>query len=165
MNHRPIATVNLKRGAPLLRCLFQYATDYSYKCQSTIRSLSLVEPITLSLSELPLLHRMASNDNGKRKMEEAESSMAARKRLRHTNDDGGDEDSSDSLEEELLLEEEEEVSSMKLDTSKEKLYSRHAHDYLFGDNGDTPSTSSDTPPTQESRRRSDEESSNDDDWM
>jgi hypothetical protein len=129
-------------------------------------ALSLVEPITLSLSKLPLLHRMASNDNGKRKIEEAESSMAARKRLRHTNDDGGDEDSSDSLEEELLLEEEEEeVSSMKLDTSKEKLYARHAHNCLFGDNGDTPSTSSDTPPTQESRRRSDEESSNDDDWM
>jgi hypothetical protein len=126
-------------------------------------TLSLVEPITLSLSELPLLHRMASNDNGKRKIEEAESSMAARKRLRHTNDDGGDEDSSDSLEEELLLEEE--VSSMKLDTSKEKLYARHAHDCLFGDNGDTPSTSSNTPPTQESRRRFDEESSNDDDWM
>jgi hypothetical protein len=64
-------------------------------------SLSLVEQITLSLSKLPLLHRMAFNDNGKHKMEEvAESSMVARKHLRHTDDDGGDDDSSDSSEDE-----------------------------------------------------------------
>jgi hypothetical protein len=55
------------------------------------RSLSLIEPITLSLSKLPLLHRITSNDNGKHKMEEAES-----------DDDGGNDDSSDSSEEELL---------------------------------------------------------------
>jgi hypothetical protein len=43
-------------------------------------SLSLVEAITLSLSKLPLFHRMASNNNSKCKMEEeAESSRAARK--------------------------------------------------------------------------------------
>jgi hypothetical protein len=65
-------------------------------------SLSLIEPITLSLSKLPLLHRMASNNNGKRKLEEeVESSMTARKRLRHTGEDGGDDDSSDSPGEEL----------------------------------------------------------------
>jgi Mg-chelatase subunit ChlI len=140
-------------------------------------SFSLIEPITLSLSKLPLLHRMASNDNGKCKMEEeAESTMAARKRLRHTNDDGSDDDSSDSLEEEPPQgesEEEEteeevssEVSSMnQLDTSEEKLHARHACGYLFSDDGDTPSTSPDTPPTSGSRWRSDKESSDDDFWV
>jgi hypothetical protein len=40
-------------------------------------SLSLIKPITLFLSKL--LHRMASNDNGKCKMEEeAEPSMVVR---------------------------------------------------------------------------------------
>jgi hypothetical protein len=94
--------------------------------------LSLVELTTLSLSKLPLLHRMTSNDNGKHKIEEeAESSMASKKRLWHNND-GGDDDSSDSPEEEPKEEEEreEEVSSevslMKLDTSEEKLYARYA---------------------------------------
>jgi hypothetical protein len=87
-----------------------------------------------------------------------------RKRLRHTDDDGGDDDSSNSPEEELPQEEpEEEVSSevlsMKLDTSEEKLYARCTRGYLFGDDGDTPSTSLDTPPTLESHQRSDEESS------
>jgi hypothetical protein len=93
------------------------------------RSLSLIESITLSLSKLHLLHRMASNDNGKHKMEEVvESSTMVRKHLRHTDDDGGDDDSSDSPEEEPPQEEPEEeevsseVSSMRLDTSKEKLY-------------------------------------------
>jgi hypothetical protein len=135
-------------------------------------SLSLVEPITLSLSKLPLLHRMASNNNGKRKMEvEAKSSTVVRKRLQHTDDD----DSSDSPEEEPPQEEPEEeeeeteeelsleVSLMKLDTSKEKLYARRARGYPFDDDGDTPSTSPDTPPTPESRWSSDEESSDDDD--
>jgi hypothetical protein len=144
-------------------------------------SLSLTEPITLSLSKLPLLHRMTSNDNGKHKMEEEEeSSTAARKRLRHTEDDGGNDDSSDSLEEEPPQEEPEEdeeeeasseVSSMnQLDTSEEKLYARRARIYVFGDNGDTPSMSPDTPPTLESCKCSDEESSDNDDdddefWM
>jgi hypothetical protein len=98
-------------------------------------------------------------------MEEVES-LTARKRMRHTDDDGGDDDSSNSSdsseeespEEELEEEEEdteevslEETSMNQLDTSKKKLYARHARGYLFGDDGDTPSTSSDTPPTPESR--------------
>jgi hypothetical protein len=87
------------------------------------RSLSLVEPTTLSLSlsKLPLLQRMASNDNDKRKMEEEVESSMARKLLQHTDDDGGDDgsfDSSDSLEEESLEEEvsSEEMSMNQLDT-------------------------------------------------
>jgi hypothetical protein len=72
------------------------------------RSLSLMQPITLSLSKLPLLQRMASNDNGKRKLEEEAESLTARKRFWLSNDDAGDDGSSDSLEEET--EEEEEVS-------------------------------------------------------
>jgi hypothetical protein len=47
MNHRHVATVNLKRHAPLSRCLFEYATDGSYKMPER-HSLSLVQPITLS---------------------------------------------------------------------------------------------------------------------
>jgi hypothetical protein len=105
----------------------------------------------------------------------------ARKRLWHIDNDGGDDDSSDSSnspEEEPKEEEEEteaEVSSKEMlmrqiNTSEEKLYARHAHGYLFSDNGDTPSMSPDTPPTLEIRRCSDEGSSNDDDddddfWM
>jgi hypothetical protein len=82
------------------------------------RSLSLVEPTTLSLSlsKLPLLQRMASNDNDKRKMEEEVESSMARKLLQHTDDDGGDDgsfDSSDSLEEEVSSEE---MSMNQLDT-------------------------------------------------
>jgi hypothetical protein len=105
----------------------------------------------------------------------------ARKRLWHIDNDGGDDDSSDSSnspEEEPKEEEEEteaevsskEMSMRQLNTSEEKLYARHAHGYLFSDNGDTPSMSPDTPPTPEIRRCSDEGSSNDDDddddfWM
>jgi hypothetical protein len=87
--------------------------------------------------------------------EEAEPSMA-RKHLRHTDDDGSDDDTSDSPEEEELKEEtEEEVSSEEtsmnqLDTSEGKLYIRCARGYLFSDDGDTPSTSLDTPPTPKS---------------
>jgi hypothetical protein len=149
-------------------------------------SLSLIELITLSFSKVPLLHRMTSNDNGKRKMEEeAESSTVARKRLRHTNDDSGDDDSFDSLkeeppqeepkEEEEREEEEEEmeeevsseVSSMKLDTSEEKLYARHTRGYLFRDDGNTPSTSPNTPTAPKSCWRSNDKSSDDDNdfWM
>jgi hypothetical protein len=69
-------------------------------------TLSLIELITISLSKLPLLHRMASNDNRKCMIEEeAESSTTVRKCLRHTDDDGGDNDSSESsdmLEEKLM---------------------------------------------------------------
>jgi hypothetical protein len=96
-----------------------------------------------------------------------------RKCLRHTDNDGNDDDSSDLPEKEPLEEElEEEVfseeSSMKLDTSEEKLYARRGSDILFKDDGDTPSMSSE-PRTPESHRCSDEESSDDDDdddfWM
>jgi hypothetical protein len=93
-------------------------------------AISFIQPITLSLS---LLQRMASNNDGKRKMEEAESSTA-RKRLRLSNDDGDDDDSSNSpvQEPEKDEEEEEEVSSEEtsmnqLDTSEGKLHARCAH--------------------------------------
>jgi hypothetical protein len=48
MNHRSMATVNLKHHAPLSRHLFKYATDDSYK-MSEHRSLFLIQPITLPL--------------------------------------------------------------------------------------------------------------------
>jgi hypothetical protein len=123
---------------------------------------------SLPLSKLPLLQRMASNDNDNCKMEEEVESLMVRKHMRHTDDDGGDDDSSDSSD---SLEEEEEVSSEEtwmnqLNTSEEKLYVRRARGYLFGDDSDTPLTSPNTPPTLESHRRSNEESSDDDkDWM
>jgi hypothetical protein len=133
------------------------------------------------LSKLPLHQIMASNNNDKRKMEEETESSMARKRLWHTDDNGGDDDSSESsdspeeespkeeLEEEEETEEEvssEETSMNLLDTSEEKLYARRTHGYLFGDDGDMPSTSPDTPPTPESHRRSNEKRSNDDDfWL
>jgi hypothetical protein len=119
---------------------------------------------SLPLSKLPLLQRMASNNNDKRKMEEAAESSMVRKRLWHTDDDSSDDDSSDSSEEEPEEEETEEETSMnQLDTSEEKLYARRTRGYLFGDDGDTPSTLPDTPPTPESHRCFDEESSDDDD--
>jgi hypothetical protein len=62
-------------------------------------SLSLIQPITLSLSKLSLLQRMASNDNDKRKLEEDVSSKA-RERLWLSDDDISDDYSSDSPEEE-----------------------------------------------------------------
>jgi hypothetical protein len=136
---------------------------------------------------------MASNENDKCKMEEEAKSLTARKRLWHTNDNGGDNDSSnssdspdeESLEEELEEEEEEmeeeegeegetkeevpseETSMNQLDTSEKKLYGRHAHGYLFGNDGDTPLMLPDTPPTPKVHRRSNEQSSDDDDdfWM
>jgi hypothetical protein len=106
---------------------------------------------------------MASNDNGKRKfVEEVESSMV-RKRLQLSNNDGGDDDSSNSPEEET---EEEEVSldesSMKLDTSKEKLLDKCGHGQSFSDNNDTTSPSL-VPHTLKSCRCSDEDSSDEDD--
>jgi hypothetical protein len=69
-----------------------------------LMALSFIQPITLSLS---LLQRMASNDDGKCKMEEEVESSTVRKRLRLSDDDNG---SSDSPEEETEEEEKEEVS-------------------------------------------------------
>jgi hypothetical protein len=117
-------------------------------------ALSFVQPITLSLS---LLQRMASNNDDKHKMEEAESSMV-RKQLRLSNDDDSF-DYFDSPERELEEEEEEieegegegeeeeeevfseEMSMNQLDTSEEKLDARRARSILFSDDSDTPSTS------------------------
>jgi hypothetical protein len=89
MNHRSVATVNLRRCTPLSRRLFEYAIEGDYKCRSVVHSFSLVQLITLSLSKLSLLQRMASNDNGKRKLEEEAESSMARKRLRLSDDDTG----------------------------------------------------------------------------
>jgi hypothetical protein len=105
-------------------------------------SLSLVEPITLSVSKLYLLQRMASNDNNKCKLEVAKSSMK-RKRLRLSDDDASDNDSSDSPKEEMEEEEEEteeEVSSeetlmKQLDTSEEKLFAKRGRVMIFSDDG------------------------------
>jgi hypothetical protein len=91
--------MNLKYHTPLLRRLFKYATDGGYKCRS-VRSLSLIQLITLSLSKLYLIQRMAINDNDKRKLEEEVESSMTRKRLQLSNDDNGDDDSSASPEEE-----------------------------------------------------------------
>jgi hypothetical protein len=55
-------------------------------------ALSFIQPITFSLS---LLQRMASNNDGKCKMEELESSTV-RQRLRLFDNNGGDDDSFDS---------------------------------------------------------------------
>jgi hypothetical protein len=127
------------------------------------RSLSLVQPITLSLSKLSLLQRIASNDNGKRKLEEEAESSIVRKRLRIYDDAGDDDDSSDSSEEET---EEEEVCSvelsMKLDTSEEKFLAKRDHSIIFSDDSDTTSPSSE-PRTPKSHVLSDSESSDKDD--
>jgi hypothetical protein len=124
MNHQPIATVNLKGRAPLSRHLFKYATDGSYKMP---KCLSLIQPITLCLSKLSHLQRMASNDNNdKHKLEEEVESSMARKRLRLSDDDTSDADSSDSPKEETEEEEVslEETSMNQLNTSKEKLQAK-----------------------------------------
>jgi hypothetical protein len=63
-------------------------------------ALSFVQPISVSLSKLSLLKRMACNDNGKCKFEEEVESSMARKRLWPSDEDGSDDDSSDSPEEE-----------------------------------------------------------------
>jgi hypothetical protein len=79
--------------------------------------------------------------------EEVESSMV-RKRLQLSNDDSSNDDSSDSSDspdEEEEMEEEfssGETSMKQLDTSEEKLFDKHARGMLFGDDDDTPSTSS-----------------------
>jgi hypothetical protein len=99
-------------------------------------ALSFVQSITLSPS---LLQRMASNNNGKCKLEDEAESPTARKRLRPSDDDDGDDDSSNSLEEETEepKEEVEEVSSEEmsmnqLDTSEEKLFARRARGWAAG---------------------------------
>jgi hypothetical protein len=52
----------------------------------------------------------------------------------------------------------------QLDTFEEKLYARCPRGYHFSNDGDTPSTSPDTPPTPENHRHSDDDD-NDDFWM
>jgi hypothetical protein len=137
------------------------------------RLLSLVQPITLSLSKLCLLQRIASNDNGKCKLEEEAESSIMRKRLWLSDDDTSGDDSSDSPKEEAEEEMEEEVSSEEtsmnqLDTSKEKLLAKRARGLVFGDDGDTTSPSSE-PRTLESHRCTNKDSSDEDDdddfWM
>jgi hypothetical protein len=96
---------------------------------------------------------MASNDNnGKRKVEQTESS-AVSKRIQLFEDDGGDDSSGES--EETM---EEEVSSKEssmnqLDTSEEKLMAKHEHDLLFNDDGDTSPESEPRTPKRRSTAR------------
>jgi hypothetical protein len=86
------------------------------------RLLSLIQPITLSLSKLSFLQRMASNDNNaKHKLEEEAESLMARKRMWLSNDDAGDDDSSNSSEEKEEVVSLEETSMNQLNTSEEKL--------------------------------------------
>jgi hypothetical protein len=84
---------------------------------------------------------MASNDNGKGKLEEEAKSLTVRKWLRLSDDDGSDDDSSDSPEEETDEEEasSEESSMNQLDTSEEKLLVKCRHGIIFGECGDTTS--------------------------
>jgi hypothetical protein len=111
---------------------------------------------SLSLSKLSLLQRMASNDNGKCKLEEEVKSSTMRKRLRPSDNDGGDNDSSDWLEEEVSSEK---MLMNQLDTSEEKMFAKRTRG---SDDDDTTSLSL-KPRTPESRWSFDEESSNDDD--
>jgi hypothetical protein len=111
---------------------------------------------SLSLSKLSLLQRMASNDNGKCKLEEEVKSSTMRKRLRPSDNDGGDNDSSDWLEEEVSSEK---MLMNQLDTSEEKMFAKRTHS---SDDDDTTSLSL-KPRTPNSRWCFDEESSNDDD--
>jgi hypothetical protein len=130
-------------------------------------ALSYVQSITLSLSKLSLLQRMASNDNnGKCKLEEEAESPTARKRLWLSNDGANDDDSSDSLEEEME-EMKEEVSSEEtlmnqLNTSEEKLFAKRGHGMVFSDDGDNTSPSSE-PCSPKSHRCSDEDNNDNDD--
>jgi hypothetical protein len=131
------------------------------------RPRSFVHPITLSLSKLSLLQRMASNDtNGKRKSEEEAESLTARKRLWLSNNDGGDDDSSNSPEEETIEEEEvssEESSMNQLNTSDEKLSTKRGHGMVFSDDGDTIAPSL-KPRILERHMRSNLDISDDDDF-
>jgi hypothetical protein len=128
-------------------------------------SLSLVQPITLSLFKLSLLQRMASNDNGKRKLEEEVESLMARKRLRLSDADADDDNSSDSPEETEEEVSSKETSMKQLDTSEE-LFTKHGRGMIFSDDGDTTSPSLE-PCTLESRWHSDEDNIDDDNdfWM
>jgi hypothetical protein len=107
---------------------------------------------------------MASNDSSKCKLEEEVESLMARKRLWLSDDDGGDDDSSDSLNDEAKKEEEvsSEESSMKVDTSEDKLLAKHDRVMIFSSDGDTSSPSSE-PRTLESHRCSDEDNNDEDD--
>jgi hypothetical protein len=119
---------------------------------------------------------MASNDNGKHKLEEEAKSSTVRKRLWLSDDDVSDDDSFDSPEEETEEEEEEEeeteqevsseeTSMNQLDTS-EMLFAKRSHDMILSDDGDTTSPSLE-PCTFESCWRFNEDSINEDDdfWM
>jgi hypothetical protein len=117
---------------------------------------------------------MASNDNGKHKLEEEAKSSTVRKRLWLSDDDISDDDSFDSPEEETEEEEEEETeqevsseetSMNQLDTS-EMLFAKRSHDMILSDDGDTTSPSLE-PCTFESCWRFNEDSINEDDdfWM
>jgi hypothetical protein len=118
---------------------------------------------------------MASNDNNKRKIEEAESSVVVMKRLRFSDDDRCDNSSGELEEKELEVEMEEEVSSEEssmnqLNTLKEKLMAKHGHDLFFSNDGNTSSMESEphSPETHSSRVCSDPDNSDDDDddfWM
>jgi hypothetical protein len=130
---------------------------------------------------------MASNDNNdKRKLEEAEISVV-RKRLWLSNDDGSNDDSSNSQHEDTEEEEEveeteeeeeieeteeedssEESSMNQVDTSEDKLVSKHGSGLFFSDDGDTTSTSSEpcTLETPSNHVCSDPDDSDDDNlWM
>jgi hypothetical protein len=109
---------------------------------------SLIQPITLSLTTLSVIKRMASNDNnGKRKMEEEAETSVVRERLWLSIDNGGNDDSSDSQDEEMEEEEEEteteeevssEESSMnQVDTSEDMLVVERGYELFFGDDGGT----------------------------
>jgi hypothetical protein len=73
--------------------------------------------------------------------EEAESSVVS-KRLWLSDEDGGDRNSSDSTEEEEEEVSSEESSMNQLNTSEEKLPAKRSRDLFFGDDGYTPSPSS-----------------------
>jgi hypothetical protein len=130
------------------------------------RTLSLIQPITLSFSKLSSPKNGIQQNNGKRKLEEEVESSTVRKRLWLTDDDASYDDSFDSPEEMTGEEVSSEETLMNdVNTSKEKLQAKRARGIVFNDDGDTTSSSS-NPRTPESRRRSVEDSSDDDDlWM
>jgi hypothetical protein len=109
---------------------------------------------------------MASNDNGKCKLEEEVESLTVRKRLRLSDDDSGDDDSSDSLEVEMEEVVSSETSSMnQLNTSEEKFLAKRGRGIIFVDDGNTTSPLSEPRPPEmlSSRVCSDPDNSNDDD--
>jgi hypothetical protein len=92
------------------------------------RLLSLIQPITLTLSQLSLLQRRATNDNDKCKLEKEVESSTTMKRSWLSDDAIGDDDSSDSPEEEASSEE---TSVNQLNTSKEKLFAKRGRSMIF----------------------------------